>query len=148
MSPPTAPATRPGEDPAVIQWLATDLDGTFFPPNGEGKYRDAMRQIERLLSRHHISLLFVTGRSLDHVMEGIAQHNPPRPAHIICDVGTTLMHRDGDGNYVRDEEYQSALLSRMGNCTHIKLRQAMASLHPQIVPQCDNQQTELKCSFN
>ncbi|MBW3551152.1 MAG: glucosylglycerol-phosphate synthase [Proteobacteria bacterium] len=67
--------------------LATDLDGTFLA--GSSAHR---QKLYRLVDRHPgISLTFVTGRGLEHVMPLLSDPTLPRPDYVICDVGATVV---------------------------------------------------------
>lgn len=127
--------------------LATDLDGTFFPTGADDGHQSALVEIAELIDQQGLDLVFVTGRSFNHVIEGIAEHNPPRPSTIICDVGTTIMHRRGE-SYVRDEEYHKHLHELLGGLRADDLNDAMAELDCSIVPQHAKNQTDLKHSYN
>ena len=126
--------------------LATDLDGTLFPIDDSPAYSDAMRTLKSLINQHQLSVVFVTGRSFDHVMRGIDEHSPPIPEAIICDVGTTIMRRRDDA-FDRDDRYHAMLLGRLGDWTHAALETAVQELDDTIHPQDAVHQSELKCSF-
>ena len=136
----------PNDMPSLAM-LATDLDGTFFPTGADETHQTALRELASVIDQHSLDLVFVTGRSFDHVIEGIAEHDPPRPSTIICDVGTTIMHRDGDG-YERDEDYHEHLRELLGGLDAGRLSAAMTGLNLGIVPQRAENQTDLKHSFN
>lgn len=77
--------SAPGPTRALM--LATDLDGTFLAGSHEHR-----QQLYRLVDRHpEISLTFVTGRGLEHVMPLLSDPTLPRPDYVICDVGATVV---------------------------------------------------------
>ena len=76
-----------GSHAAPRLMLATDLDGTFLA--GDAEHR---QKLYRLVDRHpEISLVFVTGRGLEHVMPLLSDPILPRPDYVICDVGATVV---------------------------------------------------------
>ena len=79
--------------------LATDLDGTFIPLEGCQQNQEDLLKLARLLEQQEVRLVFVTGRHLESVLDAIREHRLPQPEWIICDVGTTIYRRDGDGRY-------------------------------------------------
>lgn len=78
-----------------LKVLATDLDGTLIPLDGNSENKRDLEYIKRILDRHELALLYVTGRHLASVQNAIAQHDLPYPDWLICDVGTTLLQRRG-----------------------------------------------------
>ncbi|GAB3334943.1 glucosylglycerol-phosphate synthase [Marilutibacter aestuarii] len=80
---PSAPAAS--APPRML--LATDLDGTFLAGSAEDR-----QHLYRLVDRHpEIKLVFVTGRGLEAVMPLLSDPTLPRPDHVICDVGATVV---------------------------------------------------------
>ncbi len=76
--------------------LATDLDGTFIPlPGNEGNLAalDVFRQAR---AGGGFGLVFATGRHLESVLEAMNERALPRPDWIVCDVGTSIHHRQAD----------------------------------------------------
>lgn len=136
--------TAPPRPP--IDLLATDLDGTLFPIDDSPEFIEAMKDLRRVIARHHLRVVFVTGRSFEHVLEGIARHDPPLPEAIICDVGTTIMTRNDDA-FDRDPFYHQLLRGRLAEWTNDRLCDAAVGLETSIRPQGIEHQSELKCSF-
>ena len=93
------------------QALATDLDGTLIPLAGN---QDNVRHLETLkehINRSNVEFLFVTGRHFESVENAMEIHHLPVPGWIICDVGTTIMHRSQDGTFSSMEPYRNELAS-------------------------------------
>lgn len=115
--------------------LATDLDGTFLA--GSPAHR---KQLYRLIERHPgISLTFVTGRGLEHVMPLLSDPTLPRPDYVICDVGATVV----DGHTLQPVQPLQAEVDARWPGEHV-VADAMAgfdSLVRQDVPQ------ERRCSY-
>ena len=84
---PTLPLSPASDSFAPRLMLATDLDGTFLAGSAEQR-----QKLYRLVDRHpSISLVFVTGRGLEHVMPLLSDPTIPRPDFVICDVGATVV---------------------------------------------------------
>ena len=141
-------------------WLATDLDGTLLPIDGDAEHRDAMKELSAALEENGIPIVFVTGRSFAQVQDAVREHAPPRPRAVICDVGTTIMlptdPTPEDASDTRDEalenfglsdDYHRHLQHRLGDWDHERLLSAALDLDLELTPQPDHQQSELKTSF-
>ncbi|QDU59377.1 Malto-oligosyltrehalose trehalohydrolase [Planctomycetes bacterium Pan216] len=95
--------------------LATDLDGTFIPLEGVAGNREDLRQLERQLVANDVTLVFVTGRHLESVLDAIGQHQLPSPEWIICDVGSSIYKREpgGYGQVDAYQEHEAELVATM-----------------------------------
>lgn len=69
--------------------LATDLDGTFL--EGPSQQR---RQLYRWIEQHRarLTLVFLTGRSLEECEPLYMDEELPRPDCLVCDVGASVFH--------------------------------------------------------
>lgn len=76
--------------------IATDLDRTLFP-NGKQDYDDSMPRFKRLVESNGIPLIYVTGRNIDQIKEGIAEYDPPLPHYAVAHVGTKVYQWTVDG---------------------------------------------------
>src|SRR3990167_6188263 len=74
--------------------LATDLDGTFLPPEGNGGGSDLYKLIRDNPGK--IVLIFVTGRAYESILSLLDDPSVPVPDYIIADVGATILKRQGD----------------------------------------------------
>lgn len=88
--------------------LATDLDGTLIPLQGNEQNRTDLEKLKQQLDAHGAMLAFVTGRHLEIVAEAIDQHQLPQPDWIICDVGTSIYRRSPDG-WTQETAYREHL---------------------------------------
>ena len=119
--------------------LATDLDGTFLPP--ENMYEGA--RLYRLIREHRerIALIFVTGRGFESILTLLDDPSIPIPDYIIADVGGTVLRRQGDGFShilpLQDEITQGW----QGREQILATARQIEGLHFQEVPQ------EYRCSF-
>ena len=78
--------------------LATDLDGTLIPLEENRQNQDDLQILATQLVQREVTLLFVTGRHLDSVLEAINEFRLPQPEWIICDVGTSLFQTRASGD--------------------------------------------------
>lgn len=86
-----------------IKVLATDLDRTLFP-NGKQPYDESMPLLKRLVEKKGLSVVFVTGRNLDQIREGMGTYDPPLPNFAVAEVGTKV-YDQVDGEWAEDEGY-------------------------------------------
>ncbi|MCM2372482.1 HAD-IIB family hydrolase [Aporhodopirellula aestuarii] len=70
--------------------VATDLDGTFIPLDGDRESFEALEQIRGQLRERRLPLVYVSGRHLEYVFDGIIEDGLPVPDWILCDVGTSV----------------------------------------------------------
>lgn len=79
--------------------LATDLDGTLIPLDGNAENRQDLEVLRQRLVAESVTLTFVSGRHLALVQQAMQTHDLPVPNWIICDVGTTIYRRtDADSD--------------------------------------------------
>ncbi|MFG0262002.1 MAG: HAD-IIB family hydrolase [Novipirellula sp. JB048] len=102
-----------------LKVLATDLDGTLIPLENDLDNRRDLGAVERFVREHRLELLFVTGRHFSSVQHAMREHALPSPRWIICDVGTTIMHRPekidaADSAMQRVAAYHDTLASIVG----------------------------------
>lgn len=86
--------------------LATDLDGTFIPLAGNAQNRSDLQTLTSQFADHEISLVFVTGRHFESVIQAITDFQLPEPEWIICDVGTSIYQRQSSGEFTPVTAYQ------------------------------------------
>ncbi len=79
--------------------LATDLDGTLIPLQGDHQNRSDLQTLAEEFLRNDVSLIFVTGRHLGSVTHAIDELPLPSPQWLICDVGTSIFQRQASGEY-------------------------------------------------
>ena len=94
--------------------LATDLDGTLIPLEGDRGNRADLETIKQKIDNGEFSIVFVTGRHLSSVVEAIGQYGLPKPGAIICDVGTTISHAAADGSWKISDDYSRYLQTILG----------------------------------
>jgi len=86
--------------------LATDLDGTLIPLDGNEQNKQDLVTLAGRLNDNNIQLIYVTGRHFESLMEMQQKHQLPMPEWIICDVGTSIYRRQPAGDYQRIADYQ------------------------------------------
>lgn len=86
--------------------LATDLDGTFIPLEGDDANRADLEQLAKELQGSQTTLAFVTGRHFESVVRAIQTVNLPQPDWIICDVGTSIYRGRQSGDFELVQGYQ------------------------------------------
>ncbi len=110
-----------------VRALTTDLDGTLIPFSNDRQSFDALEQIRGQLATTGLPLVFVTGRHLDYVVEGINTHHLPQPDWILCDVGTSVYERIGT-EYRRSNVFDGRLDEIVGETDIEALRNDLAEL--------------------
>ncbi|MEM6365938.1 MAG: HAD-IIB family hydrolase, partial [Planctomycetota bacterium] len=126
--------------------LATDLDGTFIPLDGDIEAERSLRLIKSALASpptnsqvdqssqagRAFPLLFVTGRHYDSVLDAIRESSLPIPDWILCDVGTSFFRRvteaDQPNVFERVAAYDHELASIASDGLSQPIRDAMAGL--------------------
>ncbi len=95
--------------------LGTDLDGTLIPLPDAPRNREDLATLSRLLEERERELVFATGRHLDSVLSVIETDDLPEPSWIVCDVGTTICRRTGEGfrRFGPYEEHLSELVGKI-----------------------------------
>jgi HAD superfamily hydrolase (TIGR01484 family) len=89
--------------------LATDLDGTLIPLDGEPQNQTDLQTLAIQLERNRVTLVFVTGRHFESASQAIQESQLPRPDWIICDVGTSIFQRQSSRGFTPVEPYQEHL---------------------------------------
>lgn len=119
--------------------LATDLDGTFLPPEGGGGASELYKLIRN--NSEKILLIFVTGRAYESILSLLDDPLIPAPDYIIADVGGTILKRQGD-TYAPVMPLQQEIAEKWPGHDVIWNRVAsIGGLQRQEVPQ------ERRCSF-
>lgn len=129
--------------PAV---LATDLDGTLIPLEGQESNRRDLRVLARGLLEREIPLVFVTGRHRASVEQAIGEHGLPEPDSVICDVGTTILERDSRDELGVVEAYRRHQRDLVGEVGREELLECLTDLE-ELELQEEERQGEFKLSF-
>lgn len=86
--------------------ICTDLDRTLIANGRQEESPGARARFDALVSRPEITLVYVTGRHLELVREASIEHVLPSPEFIIADVGTSIYHRDLQGEWTQLDAWQ------------------------------------------
>ncbi|MCB1857533.1 MAG: HAD-IIB family hydrolase [Gammaproteobacteria bacterium] len=81
--------------------LATDLDRTLLPNGTWEGDSEAIELFNELTKRHHVFVVYVTGRNLDLTLEAIHDYGIRYPNILCSDVGTSI-RRFEDGSWHLD----------------------------------------------
>lgn len=109
--------------PKQLPIIATDLDGTLIPLDEEPDNKDDLEKLRELHRRRKFSLVFVTGRHLESVLNVMDEVKLPIPDWIICDVGTTICRSADGGEFPPIVEYQDHLMTLVESLPREELRE-------------------------
>ncbi|QDU56946.1 malto-oligosyltrehalose trehalohydrolase [Aeoliella mucimassa] len=126
--------------------LATDLDGTLIPLENETQNASDLRTLEQELQQHQAELLFVTGRHLASVLDAMDRYALPKPAAIICDVGTSIYTWSDTGSWTPVAAYQEHLGRIVAEMPVARLRERLSTITG-LTPQEDEKQGSFKLSY-
>ncbi|HBN79030.1 MAG TPA: hypothetical protein DD473_25095 [Planctomycetaceae bacterium] len=85
--------------------LASDLDGTLIPLDGQPEQQRDLQHLGQSLKENRIPLIYVTGRHLQSVEKAQQEFRLPEPDWVICDVGSTICRRNAIGKLEPLHEY-------------------------------------------
>lgn len=135
--------TEPGIHPPRV--LATDLDGTLIPLPDTPEHAQALARIRVARRTQSFQLIFATGRHFESVLDALDSHRLPHPDWIICDVGTSIYHADGNG-FAPHTPYQAALRDIVKQHDRHAIETLLTDL-PNLTLQCAAHQREFKISY-
>ncbi len=95
--------------------LATDLDGTLIPLDGNHQNQVDLKILASHVAERGMLLVFVTGRHFESVRQAIDEYELPQPDWILCDVGTSVFERQASGEFDLVEAYQNHLSQRIAS---------------------------------
>ncbi len=126
--------------------LATDLDGTFIPLDGNEQNRRDLTTLVDEFRHRNIVLTFVTGRHPESVRNAVTTYNLPEPDWLICDVGTSIFCRGDNDQLLPVSEYTVHLQQIVGDMPVERLR-ARLSGEQRLRLQEDEKQGRFKLSY-
>ena len=126
--------------------LATDLDGTLIPLDGDEQNQADLRILARELRSNDVTLVFVTGRHFASVTQAISQSQLPPADWIICDVGTSIFKRSPTGEFTPIGAYEEYLQQIISTMPVSALREHLKSI-PGLKLQEPEKQGRFKLSF-
>ncbi|TWT35909.1 Malto-oligosyltrehalose trehalohydrolase [Posidoniimonas corsicana] len=126
--------------------LATDLDGTLIPLDGDEQNPHDLGVLADQLRTHDVSLVFVTGRHFESAFGAIEQFGLPAPETIVCDVGTSIFHREADGQFAPVAAYADHLGGLIAPLPIAELRERLSPVAGLRVQE-DEKQGPFKLSY-
>lgn len=126
--------------------LCTDLDRTLLPNGPQPESPGARETLGRLVADPRVTLAYVSGRHRELVEAAMDEWSLPRPDAVIGDVGTTLWHVDGAGDWTLDKTWSEAIDADWGGRSHSELAERLAGF-PGLELQPREQQNRHKLSW-
>ncbi|MEM9399921.1 MAG: HAD-IIB family hydrolase [Verrucomicrobiota bacterium] len=124
--------------------LATDLDRTLFP-NGMQPADASMPLLKQLVIKHAIEVIYVTGRHIKQIQQGIEEYNPPLPTFAITDVGTRI-YKYQSGTFSEDEGYVGRIKNLSPGWDFEMFKKKLSTIsHLQLQP--EDRQNQFKLSY-
>ncbi len=99
----------------TVNVLATDMDGTFIPLDGNQQNVRDLKSLCEELEQRRLELVYVTGRHYELVVDAIDHHELPVPQWIICDVGTSIYRSTSTGGHQVLRQYHEDLARIVGD---------------------------------
>ena len=109
-----------------VSVLATDMDGTFIPLEGNEENRRDLQRLCAEIEQRDLDLVYVTGRDYALVLDAVLSHELPIPQWLICDVGTSIYKSATDGNHQVLDSYHAHLSEIVGSFNVRKLAERLS----------------------
>lgn len=107
--------------------LCTDLDRTLIP-NGTAAEDTRAREMFSKLCRHPgVTLVYVTGRDRQLVLDAVKRYDLPQPDYALTDVGSTI-YRIMAGNWQQLEAWNHRLYARWPQEAKLRIRSLVESI--------------------
>jgi HAD superfamily hydrolase (TIGR01484 family) len=107
--------------------------------------REVAELVVAMQASEGVQLAYVTGRHLSLAEQGIAEVGLPKPDWFVCDVGTSVYHREVAG-FQPDETYREAMRAAFGGLGGADVREAVGEVEG-IELQEEEKQAEFKVSY-
>lgn len=111
-----------------IRVLATDMDGTFIPLEGNEENRRDLARLCAEIEGRGIDLVYVTGRHYELVLDAIESDDLPTPRWLICDVGTSIYESSECEKHQLLQAYHAHLRQVVGNFDVSRLAEELSSI--------------------
>ena len=113
--------------------LCCDLDRTLIPNGRAEESPDARPRLARFCAHPSVELVFVSGRDLQLVLEGIDEWSLPQPDYIIGDVGTTIyaprsQTGAGNGDWIHWPAWTDEIAPYWNGLTHDDISDLFADI--------------------
>ncbi|HHQ69195.1 MAG TPA: HAD-IIB family hydrolase [Halothiobacillaceae bacterium] len=130
--------------------LCCDLDRTLIPNGKHPESPLARERLAKLCSHPQVHLVFVSGRDLQLVLDGIAEWSLPQPDFIIGDVGTTIYApataESGEAGWVHWSAWTAKIAPDWNGLTHDDISHIFADITA-LTPQEAIKQGAFKASY-
>jgi sucrose-6F-phosphate phosphohydrolase len=131
--------------------LCCDLDRTLIPNGRAEESPGARERLARFCAEPSVELVFVSGRDLQLVLDGIDEWSLPQPDYIIGDVGTTIYAPRsrsgfGDGDWIHWPAWTDQIAPDWNGLTHDNISHIFADISA-LEPQEANKQGTFKASY-
>lgn len=127
--------------------LASDMDGTFIPLDGNEENQRDLEILSNELHRKNAALVYVTGRHFELAMEAVYSYRLPVPGWMICDVGTSIYRHVGGHEFRAEESYADHLTEIVGDLGVDRLRNSLDEIDG-LVLQPPEKQSRFKLSYD
>ena len=107
--------------------LCSDLDRTLLPNGPQPESPQARPLLRAVAGRPDLTLVYVTGRHLDLLREGIEEFDLPLPRYAIGDVGTTL-YEVRSGEWSLWQPWSDRIAEDWQGCSHDDLAELFADI--------------------
>ncbi len=135
-----------GSEMQNVSVLATDMDGTFIPLEGNEENRRDLEILCHELQKRGLELVYVTGRHYELVLDAIRSHSLPEPRWLVCDVGTSIYESAPDGGHRTVAAYDKHLAEIVGRI-HVGVLQELFSSVSELRIQEHEKQGQFKLSY-
>lgn len=107
--------------------LCTDLDRTLIPNGTAPEDARAQRLFSKLCSHADVTLVFVTGRDRQLVLDAVKTYQLPQPDYALTDVGSTI-YQILAGDWHQLEAWNRHLSTRWSKGTNQRVRSLVGSV--------------------
>jgi len=125
--------------------LCSDLDRTIIPNGSQPEHPQARTYFHQLCALPDVTLVYVTGRHQQLVLEAIEQYSLPIPDFAITDVGT-MIYQLVQGEWRELLPWQEQIAVDWQGKSHEQLQQALSSFS-ELVLQEQSKQNNFKLSY-
>lgn len=129
----------------MLSVLFSDLDRTLLPNGLQPENSGARQRLFQYLQKHHVKLVYVSGRDIGLVTSAMEEYQLPCPDAALCDVGSTL-YLGQQNKWRRDEGWWEMLAQVWPDKAAMRIRE-MLSPEKGLTLQEDEKQNRYKLSY-
>jgi HAD superfamily hydrolase (TIGR01484 family) len=130
---------------ATEMLLCSDLDRTLLPNGPQHESPQARNLLRGLAERPEVTLVYVSGRHEQLLLDAIDEFEIPVPDYAIGDVGTTIYQID-DGRWIPWDEWSKEIATDWNGREHDELAALFEDMHG-LQLQEDEKQNTYKLSY-